>query len=750
MSKKIPTPEVTPADLKARYIAFAGIVNNVKLSNAEVCAELQKLEELYKNITNPNRLTARMRKWHAVREKNGWADTPQLLYPRSKLTPQLIERAQKNDAEARKVLKELLPDADPAKKVKEETVHLYREILKIWNDTASYPDDAAVARRLDMNLGDLSKQIIALREFANHNPQLKLPALVRRRFTPRGVMALAPVADDYIERVSIDRDKLANADVLIVSTTQLGAPSVHVFDLMMRSVEGYYRQQGRRAKIVYLPLVFGRISDGRGRLRGHFPLEHEGHILLDDFYWKNRVMLRGSFRILPTMMGKLLSDGVVQSVMRHPADIQVFPGPRRESKHVARAGGVMLGDRYPVHLLVAGGAVQPHYPIDGLGLASRQGQVALEEHVFQCHVIEQGTDGLCFTQTMTALRKRSADGRLSLREVHPWMYGTDYRQGKVIKFTPEGWEDGGRPDLSAPDWHAGFTAPFVDEAYYGDGGIVPALNPGHVLEHDHFNGHSISPFFDPIQQEVLMAMADNPRLAELMGVPRVGDQLRVRHEFELNRDIVLRKLRCTSAGTRFVWVASNHPLWVMRNARSLNWIKDPVNRRDMRKLYDHMEDYALDHATNPALFGTLDPVHFEMRRLLAEADPKAAERVTFLNENDQFFLPEDVNAVRRVNAGVHGHNKERGHVKGSPEGFLMWGQPIALGHFHSAMELGQLTVNGAAPGPQHYESMPLSGATHSCTLIYPDGTTSQIHPKFDGTLTREQIYWQEPVKLHWY
>lgn len=233
----------------------------------------------------------------------------------------------------------------------------------------------------------------------------------------------------------------------------------------------------------------------------------------------------------------------------------------------------------------------------------------------------------------------------------------------VTRYTPAGARKAPRPlALVMGDTHVDYIDPKVEEATFGNSGIVETLNPQHLIWHDLLDGYSCNPHH-----------GKNPfnRIAK-----RQADRDDV--EAEVGRAVKFVASR-TKGDRKSVVVASNHDDFLRRWIINTDWREDPVNAEFYLKTALQM---VRGTTLNDSGTSTPDPFSYWVKRA-----GHPAIRVLAVDEAFQ---------LGGVDLGQHGELGPNG-ARGSIKNLRRIGARSIIGHSHvpgideGAMQVGTST-----------------------------------------------------------
>jgi hypothetical protein len=218
------------------------------------------------------------------------------------------------------------------------------------------------------------------------------------------------------------------------------------------------------------------------------------------------------------------------------------------------------------------------------------------------------------------------------------------------RYGPDSIESAPRPlALVMGDTHVRFMDPKVDDATWGIDGLVPILNPEHVIWHDTLDSYSCSPHHE-----------GNPFIAEAKQMSGADNV-----ESEVNEAIdYIRKRSRENPEVTHVFVPSNHDDMLSRWVRRADW-KTSASREF------YLESaLAVVRGTRMGLGGAEYPDVFSywVRQHLA------ASNVMVLNRDESFVLG-------NVELGMHGDIGPNG-ARGSRMNLRRIGIRSVIGHSH--------------------------------------------------------------------
>lgn len=243
--------------------------------------------------------------------------------------------------------------------------------------------------------------------------------------------------------------------------------------------------------------------------------------------------------------------------------------------------------------------------------------------------------------------------------------------------------------LAMGDTHVGFHSPAVDEATFGQGGIVETLNPEKLIFHDILDGYPINPHHcgNPF---ISIAKHRNPER---------GD---ARAELEKVVDFLESRVGDLEA----VIVNSNHDNFLSRWIVAADWKENPTNAEFYLETA-----LAMVRSVETTDSGTkyADPFRYWMEKLWAPARCLAGESFV----------------VGGIECGMHGDKGPNG-ARGSIRNLSRIGTKNIIGHSHTAgIEEGTYQVGTSTHLNLEYNQGPSSWQNAHCA-IYSNGARSLI------------------------
>ena len=255
-------------------------------------------------------------------------------------------------------------------------------------------------------------------------------------------------------------------------------------------------------------------------------------------------------------------------------------------------------------------------------------------------------------------------------------------------------DTGGIAALVMGDSHIEFIDPQVVKATWGTRGIVPLLRPDVLVWHDMWDGYARNHHHEG---EAFINFAKHHA-----GLDDVAKTLSAAYAFVDTH---------TPAGTKNVFVPSNHPDVLARWVKRADWRTDPRNA-----------EFLLETAL-VMLRGTImgdsgaqvvDPfVYWATKKM------KSAGRATFLARDQSM-------EIRGIEIGYHGDRGSNG-ARGNRRGFSRIGTKTIIGHSHSpGITEGSYQVGTSSRLTLEYNSGP-SGWLHTHCVIYRNGKRALIN-----------------------
>lgn len=241
------------------------------------------------------------------------------------------------------------------------------------------------------------------------------------------------------------------------------------------------------------------------------------------------------------------------------------------------------------------------------------------------------------------------------------------------------------------DTHARFADPDVDEATFGEGGIVETLNPQSLVFHDILDGFSVNPHH-----------RRNPFIASAKAKSGLGN---IKEEIEHVVDFLRDRVGDRNA----VIVASNHDKFLTRWINDTDWKDDPVNA-------DFYLETALmmDRSAKVTSRGVecADPFTYWLRKL------GLSESVRCLATDESFKLYD-------IECGMHGNIGPKGAI-GTLSNMSRLGVRVITGHSHTpGIEEGHYQCGTSTPLRLDYNHGPNSWLNTHC-VVYANGKRSLI------------------------
>lgn len=629
--------------------------------------------------------------------------------------------------------------AKPSKapKMAKMTAERYLAFARVFNNAGRYQTDESLLRALEplgyASVDDVYAAAKLLRSWRVKQRDGSLPELLYRT---RGEVAhfsqFAAVRDE-LSRYEFNYATLKDYDGIVVSGAQfdsyLNEPTYLALLQWLKYQETVLK---RRYALLVLPIAFGAVRTSGGRLEGTFPRQLEGHMVLRDMTWEGVKL--AIFRMLPTRLSSYFTPQTLDSLQRDPAQLTIVGAPMLEMAHRPHAG-LTAGDQYPKCFMTSMALTKPKYTIDNLGLPSQQGSLAELNHSYGFVVVDFARDGVPFMRDVVDVMGTGN------------FYDVVKQQGRLValKVTPNGVKPAYDVVDTAvlPDWHCGFTSPVVRQAYFGESGIMPQLNPGHIMLHDFVNGTSVNPFkardmltrifrehstLSLIRKELAYPKPLDALLAKLKVWDASFNSLH--GELNLAAAELLWMSNAVPDSTLFV-LAANHPKWIEDELNSLNWPKDDRNMMLFAEMMLQIMRQKLSKSVSVVNPHELDPVAWFLETFVAEhADALGVDpdRMRYPGRKEAIVRP--LTAPRRVSVGGHGDTPR---FSGRERQASVVGMPATIGHYHSGY-IGRHVrgVGVATPLVQHYVTTAATAWTHSCDLIFKNGQEMMLHPRPDG------------------
>lgn len=244
------------------------------------------------------------------------------------------------------------------------------------------------------------------------------------------------------------------------------------------------------------------------------------------------------------------------------------------------------------------------------------------------------------------------------------------------------------------DTHFEFINPDVKKATFeGKSSIVHTLKPKYIIHHDAWDGYSLTHHHDaqPFIQYAKQQSGRNNVLESLKSFFKFIDE-------------------STPTFSKAIFVASNHPEFLLRWMKEANPKTDPTNALFWATTYKYMLENIV---STEAGTDTPDPFDFWARNLL-----KTYRKSRFLKRDESFVLKD-------VELGYHGDKGPNGS-KGTPGAYTKIGVKVITGHTHSCgIKDGVYTVGTSSNLKLDYNTGP-SGWLNCHCVLYPNGKRSLI------------------------
>jgi hypothetical protein len=327
--------------------------------------------------------------------------------------------------------------------------------------------------------------------------------------------------------------------------------------------------------------------------------------------------------------------------------------------------------RYPKVLSTTGACTKKNYT------DSKSGKLGAFHHFLGAIVVE-------VTSRHFWIRQLNAD-----RETGEFY---DLLDGRYTKFTAEG------PVPAEPaaglvlgDTHHGFTDPSVEEATFGDGGMVDTFSPARVVEHDVHDGYASNPHH-----------AGNPFISYGKAISGMGSvEKEVRKVCKYLHDLSER------GDFELAVVPSNHDDFLFRWLKNTDWRTTPGNA----KFYLETA-LAVLNSTKMTTQGTSydDPFRYWLAKLAPKVKAIAA---------DESY------SILGIECGMHGDNGPNG-TRATMQNLARLGTRNITGHRHSpGIEEGHYGVGTSSYLRLEYNRGPSSWLQTHC-LIHPNGKRTLI------------------------
>lgn len=244
------------------------------------------------------------------------------------------------------------------------------------------------------------------------------------------------------------------------------------------------------------------------------------------------------------------------------------------------------------------------------------------------------------------------------------------------------------------DTHQEFIDPAVTHATFKNGGIVPTLQPKHVVWHDMWDGyarnhhHEFEAFINYVKHH---AVTDDVEMSLDKAFKFVDDN--------------------TPPDVTNVFVPSNHPDVLAKWVKRADWRTDPRNAKFLLKTTLAMLESAEMGKSGTK---TIDPFVYWAKLKL-----KCANQTKFLKRDESF-------RVKGIELCYHG-DIGSGGARGSAQGFNKIGTKSIIGHSHSPKIIeGVYQVGTSSFYTLEYNSGPSSWLQTHC-IIYSNGKRSLIN-----------------------
>lgn len=623
------------------------------------------------------------------------------------------------------------------KKASKMTAEAYQAFARVFNNPGRYQTDESLLRALEpLGYTSVNEVYAAAKNFRSWRIKQRDGALPELLYRNRGEVAnfsqFAAVRAE-LSRFEFNTATLKDYDGIVVTGAQFDSYLNEPTYLALRQWLKYQATVlKRRYALLVLPIAFGAVRTSGGRLEGTFPRELQGHMVLRDTVWEGVKL--AIFRMLPTRLSNYFTQQTLDSLQRDPAQLTIVGAPMLEMVHRPHAG-LTAGDQYPKCFMTSMAITKPKYTIDNLGLPSQQGSLAELNHSYGFVVVDFDRNGTPFARDVVDVMGTGIfydvvklDGRLTPLKVTPNNVKPVY---DVVD------------TAVLPDWHCGFTAPKIRQAYFGEDGILPQLNPGHIMLHDFVNGTSINPFkARDMLTRVFREHTNLSMIRKELAYPRPLDALLAKlkvwdasfnslhGELNLAAAELLWMSDAVPDSTLFV-LAANHPKWIEEELNGLNWPKDDRNMMLFAEMMLHIMRQKVAKSVSVVNPHELDPVAWFLETFVAEhADALGVDpdRMRYPGRKEAIIRP--LTAPRRVSVGGHGDTPR---FSGRERQASVVGMPATIGHYHSGY-IGRHVrgVGVATPLVQHYVTTAATAWTHSCDLIFKNGQEMMLHPRPDG------------------
>lgn len=327
----------------------------------------------------------------------------------------------------------------------------------------------------------------------------------------------------------------------------------------------------------------------------------------------------------------LMADWKIQAAAGNPleraeavsmASSGLYGSPKIASKTIA-----IPGHKMAKLLMTSGACTQPNYS------DTKIGKIAEFHHSLSCVLVEVKDAKRFFCRRLQFSKNTQSFIDLGIR------------------YTVKGAIRASRSKaLVQGDTHVERVDPRVDKATFGEGGIVERTRPEFIVWHDLLNGHSVSPYSDPVERIALWLAGQHNVKREVAGAI---DWVRER----------------TPKDAVSVIVLSNHNEWLKR------WIFDT----DWRTLGASNVEYYLQNALDMVRSArmTLNGPDYD--------DPFVAEFKKADLPNVKVLAPGETFNIGDWTLGFHGH-KAPGGARGSVKAFSRMGVKSITGHGHEPGE----------------------------------------------------------------
>lgn len=241
------------------------------------------------------------------------------------------------------------------------------------------------------------------------------------------------------------------------------------------------------------------------------------------------------------------------------------------------------------------------------------------------------------------------------------------------------------------DLHEWWVSEEVDEATFGNDGLISLLKPEKVFIHDSVDGFSISHHHrnDPFIGHAKHKYGMNNVLMELQSFA----------------DFMMDRMR---DDVDYIVVTSNHDDHITRYIKETDWRRDPENAEFY--LETALEMIRKNHVVEGGT-STVRPFDYWMNKLIPELN---------IVTRDSSF---EVHGVEHAYHGDIGPNGARGSTKNMSQ----IGVKVTSGHCHSPAVVDGAYSVGVSTGKMAYASGGPSGWLNTHCVLYADGKRSLIH-----------------------